>query len=132
MSLQTWSISQLAQEFGLTPRAIRFYEDAGLITPQRDGQRRVYSQRDRIRLKLILRGKRLGFSLEDIKQIIDMYDLTGEEAQLRHFLDKIGERRAALRQQQEDIAAILGELDAIEGQCTDILNGRGVKASTSG
>lgn len=132
MSQQTWSISQLAQEFQLTPRAIRFYEDAGLITPQRDGQRRVYSQRDRIRLKLILRGKRLGFSLDEIKQIIDMYDLTGEEAQLRHFLDKIGERRAALRQQQEDIAAILEELDSIERQCTGILSQRGAKASSAG
>lgn len=124
MSQTTWSISELAQEFGITPRAIRFYEDAGLITPQREGQRRVYANRDRIRLKLIMRGKRLGFSLTEISEIINLYDPSGEEAQLRHFLGKIRERRAVLRQQQEDIRAILDELDAIEAQCTEILKAK--------
>lgn len=130
MSQQTWTISELAQDFQLTPRAIRFYEDAGLLTPVREGQRRIYGPRERTRLRLIIRGKRLGFSLEEIKDILDMYDLTGEEAQLRHFLVKIRERRAALRQQQEDIAVILDELDGIERQCTDILGARGVQVST--
>lgn len=130
MSQQTWTISELAQDFQLTPRAIRFYEDAGLLTPVREGQRRIYGPRERTRLRLIIRGKRLGFSLEEIKDILDMYDLTGEEAQLRHFLVKIRERRAALRQQQEDIAVILDELDGIERQCTEILGARGVQVST--
>lgn len=130
MSQQTWTISELAQDFQLTPRAIRFYEDAGLLTPVREGQRRIYGPRERTRLRLVIRGKRLGFSLEEIKDILDMYDLTGEEAQLRHFLVKIRERRAALRQQQEDIAVILDELDGIERQCTDILGARGVQVST--
>ncbi len=118
---QTWSISDLAAEFDLTPRAIRFYEDAGLIAPRREGQRRIYGARDRTRLRLIIRGKRLGFSLGEIKEIIDMYDAPGEEAQLQHFLVKVHERRTALRQQQEDIAAILDELDVIEDQCRSIL-----------
>ena len=119
--LQTWSITELSQEFDLTPRAIRFYEDMGLITPIREGQRRIYGARERTRLRLILRGKRLGFSLEEIREIIDMYDVTGEAAQLRHLLDKLSQRRAQLRQQQDDIAAILGELDIIESQCVQAL-----------
>jgi DNA-binding transcriptional MerR regulator len=96
----------------------------GLIAPLREGQRRVYGPRERTRLRLILRGKRLGFSLDEIREIIDMYDVTGEAAQLRHFLDKVRQRRAQLRQQQDDIAAILGELDLIEGQCMDALGER--------
>ncbi|MBW7851269.1 MAG: MerR family DNA-binding transcriptional regulator [Rhodospirillales bacterium] len=118
------SITDLAQEFGLTTRAIRFYEDVGLLTPAREGQRRVYRPRDRVRLRLILRGKRLGFSLHEIREILDLYDTPGEEAQLRHFLLKIRERRAHLRQQQEDIAVILEELDAIEAQCAGLLRQR--------
>ncbi len=118
---KTWSITELSQEFDVTPRAIRFYEDMGLISPVREGQRRIYRARDRTRLKLILRGKRLGFSLEEIRQIIDMYDVTGEAAQLRHLLEKLRQRRAQLRQQQDDIVAILGELDAIESQCVEAL-----------
>lgn len=118
---QTWSITELSQEFDLTPRSIRFYEDMGLITPVREGQRRVYGARERTRLRLILRGKRLGFSLGEIRDILDMYDVTGEAAQLRHFLVKIRERRAQLHQQQEDIAVILGELEAIEAQCAEAL-----------
>ena len=93
-----YSISDLAQEFNLTTRAIRFYEDEGLLQPGRSGRRRVYSARDRVRLKLILRGKRLGFSLSEVRDIIEMYDLdAGETGQLRYFLDQIQERRKALR-----------------------------------
>lgn len=118
---QTWSITALSQEFKVTPRAIRFYEGMGLITPVREGQRRIYGPRERTRLKLILRGKRLGFSLEDIREIIDMYDVTGEAAQLRALLVKLRQRRIQLRQQQDDIAVILGELDNIESQCVEAL-----------
>ena len=113
-----YSISDLAQEFNLTTRAIRFYEDEGLLQPGRSGRRRVYSARDRVRLKLILRGKRLGFSLSDVRDIIEMYDLdAGETGQLRYFLDQIQERREALEQQRSDIDLTLRELDEIESQC---------------
>ena len=113
-----YSISDLAQEFNLTTRAIRFYEDEGLLQPGRSGRRRVYSARDRVRLKLILRGKRLGFSLSDVRDIIEMYDLdAGETGQLRYFLDQIQERRKALKQQRSDIDLTLRELDEIESQC---------------
>ena len=113
-----YSISDLAQEFNLTTRAIRFYEDEGLLQPGRSGRRRVYSARDRVRLKLILRGKRLGFSLSDVRDIIEMYDLdAGETGQLRYFLDQILERREALEQQRSDIDLTLRDLDAIESQC---------------
>jgi len=113
-----YSISDLAQEFNLTTRAIRFYEDEGLLQPGRSGRRRVYSARDRVRLKLILRGKRLGFSLSDVRAIIEMYDLdAGETGQLRYFLDQIKERREALEQQRSDIDLTLKELDEIESQC---------------
>ena len=113
-----YSISDLAQEFNLTTRAIRFYEDEGLLQPGRSGRRRVYSARDRVRLKLILRGKRLGFSLSDVRDIIEMYDLdAGETGQLRYFLNQIQERREALKQQRSDIDLTLRELDEIESQC---------------
>ena len=113
-----YSISDLAQEFNLTTRAIRFYEDEGLLQPGRSGRRRVYSARDRVRLKLILRGKRLGFSLNDVRAIIEMYDLdAGETGQLRYFLNQIQERREALKQQRSDIDLTLRELDEIESQC---------------
>lgn len=121
---QTWSISELAQEFDLTPRAIRFYEDGGLLEPIREGQRRVYGPRERTRLRLIIRGKRLGFALQEIKEILEMYDAPGEEAQLRHFIAKVRERRAALVQQQEDIAVILDELEIIERQCIDLIKAK--------
>ena len=126
---QTFSITELAQEFDITTRAVRFYEDQGLLAPWREGQRRIYGQRERVRLKLIMRGKRLGFSLDEIKTILDLYDADpGEVAQLRHFLAKIRERRRLLRQQQEDIAAILSELDGIESQCRTILAHKGETA----
>jgi len=112
------SITDLAREFDVTTRTIRFYEDEGLLTPERQGQARIYRPRDRIRLKLILRGKRLGFSLKEVAEIIDLYDSEpGEVGQLRHFLDKIAERRAALARQREDIDIIMSELDTVEAQC---------------
>ena len=113
-----YSISDLAQEFNLTPRAIRFYEDEGLLQPGRSGRRRVYGTRDRVRLKLILRGKRLGFSLSEVRDIIEMYDLdSGEAGQLSYFLEQIQQRREALEQQRHDIDLTLEELDNIESQC---------------
>lgn len=117
-SNETWSISDLAAEFDVTPRAIRFYEGQGLISPRRRGQTRIYSARDRTRLKLILRGKRLGFSLGEVADIIDLYDSDpGEVAQLEFFLDKISQQKKALEQQQEDIEVTLAELNAVELNC---------------
>jgi len=117
-TVPTFSISDLAREFDVTTRTIRFYEDQGLIAPARQGQVRIYSARDRTRLKLILRGKRLGFSLGEIGEIIRLYDeAPGEVGQLQHFLDKIRERRASLEQQREDIEVTLEELAEVERNC---------------
>ncbi|MBT3707683.1 MAG: MerR family DNA-binding transcriptional regulator [Proteobacteria bacterium] len=113
-----FSISDLAREFGVTTRAIRFYEDEGLLSPGRSGRQRVYTSRDHVRLKLIVRGKRLGFSLSEVREIIEMYDLdSGENGQLRYFLEQIKKRREALQQQRYDIELTLGELDSIESEC---------------
>lgn len=113
-----YTITQLAQEFDVTTRTIRFYEDQGLLNPTRNGQMRVYSSRDRVRLKLVLRGKRLGFSLSEIREMLDMYDAEpGESGQLELFLAKIDERRGLLQQQRHDIELTLKELDDIEAQC---------------
>lgn len=115
-------IAELAREFDVTTRTIRFYESEGLIAPQRQGQRRIFSGRDRVRLKLILRGKRLGFSLGEIREIIDLYDRApGEQGQLRFFLGKIQERRTALERQRHDIAETLHELAEVEARCLDQL-----------
>ena len=118
----TYGIAELAREFNVTTRTIRFYEDKDLLTPERQGQRRVFSARDRVRLRLIMRGKRLGFSLDEIREMIDMYDDDPSEvAQLRLFLAKIRERQAVLTQQQADIAEILSELDRLEDQSSKLL-----------
>ncbi|MCA0893166.1 MerR family transcriptional regulator [Microbulbifer agarilyticus] len=111
-SADSYSISELAQEFGITTRTIRFYEDKGLISPERRGQTRVYSPEDRVRLKLILRGKRLGFSLDESREIIDMYDPAhGNVEQLNRLLERIESKREQLRQQQRDIEKMLAQLD---------------------
>jgi DNA-binding transcriptional MerR regulator len=118
----SYSISDLAREFGVTTRAIRFYEDEGLLRPGRSGRQRVYRTRDRVRLKLILRGKRLGFSLNEVGEIINMYDSNpGEAGQLRYFLEQIQRRRETLKQQHHDIDVTLQDLDTIEAQCQDRL-----------
>ena len=112
---QTFSISELAKEFNITPRSIRHYEDEQLISPQRNGSQRIYSKGDKVRLQLILRGKRIGFSLSEIREIIKMYDSpAGEEKQTEHLIHKIAERRNALFQQQQDIETMLTELDQLE------------------
>jgi len=111
-----YSISDLAREFEITPRSIRHYEDQKLISPQRNGSQRIYSNGDRVRLQLILRGKRIGFSLSEIREIIDMYDPSadGEKQQTEHLIRKIAERRITLYQQQQDIKTMLAELDQLE------------------
>ena len=114
-----YSISELAREFDVTPRAIRFYEAEGLLSPSRQGQRRIYTLRDRTRLKLTLRGKRLGLSLSEIREIVDMYD-TGrdERPQLEKFLAVLDAHKRQLLQQREDIEAQLSEIVLFEKRCT--------------
>jgi DNA-binding transcriptional MerR regulator len=114
----TFSISDLAQEFALTTRAIRFYEDQGLLAPQRRGRARVYGDRERVRIKLILRGKRLGLALSEIRELFDIYALTrNEHAQIAKFLQMLADRRAMLLQQREDIDAVLAEIGSLERDC---------------
>jgi len=115
---ETWSIAELAAEYDVTLRTIRFYEDRGLLTPERRGTARVYHPRDRVRLGLILRGKRLGFSLDEIATIVDMYDAEpGEEGQLAYLLDQITHRRADLEQRRRDIDETLDELAEVDARC---------------
>ncbi len=122
----THTITELAAEFDITPRAIRFYEDVGLLTPQRAGRNRVYTQRDRTRLKLTLRGKRLGLSLQEIKQLVDMYDSPSDTApQLTAFLAVLGEHRRLLEQQREDIEITLAEIAQHEARCRTLLAAAG-------
>ena len=129
----TYSISDLAREFALTTRAIRFYEDCGLVAPRRQGRARIYGERERVRIKLILRGKRLGLALSEIRELLDLYEVAhNERAQLSKFLTLLEDRRARLLQQKEDIDAVLAEIDGIERDCRRRLkaqvgggNGRG-------
>ena len=115
---RTWTIGQLADEFGVTHRTIRYYEDLGLICPERRSTVRIYHRRDRTRLNLILRGKRLGFPLEEIRTIIDLYDEPrGQASQLSYVLDQIQARRADLERRRSDIEDGLRELDDFEGRC---------------
>ncbi|BEE13365.1 MerR family transcriptional regulator [Aeromonas veronii] len=119
----TYSISELAHEFDVTPRTIRYYEDEGLLTPLREGQTRIYSHRDKIRLKLTLRGKRLGFSLAEIRELFDMYDTDkSSKTQLHSMIQLIEAKRGALRQQLEDIQMVMAELEAAEQRCVNSLN----------
>ncbi|MCB4360126.1 MerR family transcriptional regulator [Quatrionicoccus australiensis] len=121
----TFAISDLAREFGITPRTIRFWEDQGILSPEREGSKRVFTRRDRARLKMALRGKRLGLSLAEIKDLIGMYASTEDETpQLQECLRIMSKRREALEQQREDIEAMLGEIDQFEQQCQQELNRR--------
>ena len=121
----TFAISDLAREFGITPRTIRFWEDQGILSPEREGSKRVFTRRDRARLKMALRGKRLGLSLAEIKDLIGMYNSTEDETpQLLECLRVMSSRRTALEQQREDIAAMLAEISQFEQQCQQELTRR--------
>ena len=120
-----YTITELAAEFAVTLRTIRFYEEQGMLSPQRQGRNRVYAARDRVRLKLILRGKRLGLSLAEIKDLIGMYSSTEDETpQLLECLRVMEKRRLALEQQREDIEAMLTEIAQFETQCQQELTRR--------
>jgi DNA-binding transcriptional MerR regulator len=117
-SSSTFAISDLAREFGITPRTIRFWEDQGILSPEREGSKRVFTRRDRARLKMALRGKRLGLSLAEIKDLIGMYNSTDDETpQLLECLRVMSSRRAALEQQREDIEAMLAEISQFQSLC---------------
>lgn len=114
----TWTIREIADEFDVTHRTVRHYEELGLITPERRGTTRVYHRRDRTRLALILRGKRLGFPLEEIRTIIDLYDRPrGKASQLEYVLSQIDERRTDLEQRRRDLEDALTELAEFERRC---------------
>lgn len=123
MKKKSYSISELAREFDVTTRSMRFYEDQGLLSPERNGQKRIYSSRDRVRLKLILRGKRMGFSLAETKELFDLWDATpaGDERQLKLMLQTLDRKREQLEQQKKDIAQAQIELDTAEARCREAL-----------
>ncbi len=118
MQTRTWTIGELASEFDTTLRTIRFYEDRGLLTPERQGTTRIFHDRDRVRLQLILRGKRLGFTLDEIAHVINMYDETpGRRGQLEFLIADIDKRRHALLAKRRDLDESLSELDELEARC---------------
>lgn len=119
---QLFTISDLARDFDITLRTIRFYEEQGLIVPQREGRQRLFTRRDRARLKLILRGKRIGLSLAEIREIIDLYDQARDEAsQSQKLLDLLTLRRQQLEAQRRDIDAVLGEINSLANHCEAVL-----------
>lgn len=122
-STSTWTISELAKEFGITPRTIRFYEDQGIVSPAREGRNRIYSPRDRTRLKLALRGKRMGFQLSEILDLINMYDATPDSssAQLQHYVDVLEKHRDTLEQQRRDLEQTLQEIHDQLAHCRKLL-----------
>ncbi len=125
MVKKTYSISDLAKEFGVTTRTIRFYEEKGLIQPVREGQKRLYSPADRVRIQLILRGKRIGMTLQESVGLIDMYDPSHNNAQqLASLINTIGLRRATLLQQRKDIEEMLRGLDEVQNLCEKALGKR--------
>lgn len=123
--MPTYTITELAKEFDITPRAIRFYEDQGLLSPKREGsggRNRVYAARERTRLKLTLRGKRLGLTLSEIKNLVDMYESPKDtEAQLQRFLGVLAQHREKLERQREDLEVTLEEIAAHEAECLHLL-----------
>ena len=121
----TFTIGELAREFGLTTRAIRFYEDCGLISPARSGGQRVFTARDRARLTLTLRGKRLGLKLSEVKELVDMYETQRDsESQLRRFVDVLARQRADLEARLADLRATLDEVLAHESSARRMLKAR--------
>jgi DNA-binding transcriptional MerR regulator len=123
--MPTYTITELAREFDVTARAIRFYEDQGLLSPKREGaggRNRVYTARDRTRLKLTLRGKRLGLALSEIKSLVDMYETPKDtSAQMNRFMAVLAQHRETLEQQREDIEVALAEISAHEDDCKRLL-----------
>lgn len=120
--MQTWSITELSTQFGVTPRTLRFYENHGILAPRREGQRRIYTARDRTRLKLALRGKRLGFQLSEIRSLIDIYDGPGSTvSQLQTYLDVLAKHKQLLLQQKKDLEQTLAEIEQQEKQCKHLL-----------
>jgi len=119
----TWTISELAREFDITPRTIRFYEDQGIVSPAREGRNRVYHPRDRTRLKLALRGKRMGFQLSEILDLINMYDATPDStsAQLQHYVNVLEKHRSTLEQQRRDLEQTLREIHDQLAHCRKLL-----------
>lgn len=120
---RTYAIGELAKMFEVTPRTIRFYEQEGLLAPERRGQTRIYHEKDRVRLKLTLRGKRLGFSLAEIREVIEMYDALpdGNARQLKRLLEILADKRSNMERQLEDIRMMQHELDDVEAQAREIL-----------
>jgi len=128
-----YGISDLSREFGVTLRSIRHYEDIGLLTPQRQGLTRIYTPTDRTKLKLILRGKRLGFSLEESREIVEMYDPSqGNTTQLKHLLERIQLQKDKLKQQLKDINTMRKDLNEAEAACLTTLNKIGADETTQG
>ena len=129
--MTTWTIRQLADEYDVSLRTLRHYQDLRLLSPERVGTERVYHQRDRIRLELILRGKRVGFSLGEIAAIVNMYDEPpGEAGQLRFLLEQIDHRRDQLSRMREDIVQTEGDLDVLAARCRDALGALGSASAT--
>lgn len=126
MSQATWTISELAQEFGVTPRTIRFYEDQGIVSPARAGRNRVYATRDRTRLKLALRGRRLGLQLAEIVTLINLYDRShaSTTAQLQHYAEVLDQHRQKLEQQRLDLDETLKEIRYQQADCQALLRSR--------
>ena len=122
VSQVNYSIGDLSKELDITTRSIRFYEDQGLLSPSRRGQTRIYNQRDKVRLKLILRGKRLGFSLAETGRLFELYDADKSSAkQLSSMMELITQKRNDLKQQLDDINAVLIELDDLGNSCKEVL-----------
>ncbi|WP_322995857.1 MerR family DNA-binding transcriptional regulator [Castellaniella sp.] len=122
----TWTISELSREFGITPRTIRFYEDQGIVSPAREGRNRVYATRDRTRLKLALRGRRLGLQLAEIVTLINLYDRShaSTTAQLQHYAQVLDNHRQKLEQQRHDLDETLEELHRQQAECVALLRSR--------
>lgn len=123
MPTTTYSIGELSKHFDITPRSIRFYEEQDLLDPERKGQSRIFYVKDKVRLKLILRGKRLGFSLAEIRRLFSLYDTNpNSAAQLETMLQLTHTKRAILEQQLNDIQMLMNELDEVESRCQEELN----------
>ncbi|WP_245957137.1 MerR family transcriptional regulator [Aestuariispira insulae] len=127
-----YTVPELAKEFGITPRAIRFYETKGLLQPQRAGNTRIYTKRDRARLIVILRGKRLGFTLAEISEFLELYDVdTTQISQIQMLVTKVRERVSDLEEQRKALETVLVELRDIEQQCVDALSEKGAEIPTT-